>query len=49
MKILDLRSATSGNTAADLPLADNVLLSPGGGIINEKQMYLDHCLKALLA
>ena len=36
MKILDLRSATSGNTAADLPLADNVLLSPGGGIYKLK-------------
>ena len=29
MMILDLRSATSGSAAADLPLADNVLLSPG--------------------
>ena len=34
--ILDLRSATSGSAAADLPLADNVLLSPGGGIYKLK-------------
>ena len=29
--ISDLGSATSGSVTADLPLADNVLLSPGGG------------------
>ena len=29
-------SATSGSAAADLPLADNVLLSPGGGIYKLK-------------
>ena len=34
--ISDLRSATSGSAAADLPLADNVLLSPGGGIYKLK-------------
>ena len=28
MMISDLRSTTSGSAAADLPLADNVLLSP---------------------
>ena len=33
--ILDLWSATS-ESAADLPLADNVLLSPGGGIYKLK-------------
>ena len=36
MMILDLRSATSGSAAADLPLADYVLLSPGGGIYKLK-------------
>ena len=36
MMISDLRSATSGNAAADLPLADNVLLSPGGSIYKLK-------------
>ena len=36
MMISDLRSATSGSAAADLPLADNVLLSPGGGIYKLK-------------
>ena len=30
MMISNLQSATSGSAAADLPLADNVLLSPGG-------------------
>ena len=34
--ILDLQSATSESAAADLPLADNVLLSPGGGIYKLK-------------
>ena len=34
--ISDLRSATSGSAAADLPLADNVILSPGGGIYKLK-------------
>ena len=34
--ISDLWSATSGSAAADLPLADNVLLSPGGGIYKLK-------------
>ena len=34
--ISDLRSATSGSAAADLPLADNVLLSPGRGIYKLK-------------
>ena len=34
--ISDLRSATSGCAAADLPLAENVLLSPGGGIYKLK-------------
>ena len=34
--ISDLRSATSGSAAADLSLADNVLLSPGGGIYKLK-------------
>ena len=36
MMISDLRSATSGSAAADLPLADNVLLSPGGSIYKLK-------------
>ena len=36
MMILDLRSATSGRATADFPLADNVLLSPGGGIYKLK-------------
>ena len=36
MMILDLRSATAGRAAAELPLADNVLLSPGGGIYKLK-------------
>ena len=36
MMISDLRPATSGSAAADLPLADNVLLSPGGGIYKLK-------------
>jgi len=36
MMISDLQSATSGSAAADLPLADNVLLSPGGGIYKLK-------------
>lgn len=36
MMISVLRSATSGSAAADLPLADNVLLSPGGGIYKLK-------------
>ena len=36
MIISDLRSATSGSAAADLPLAENVLLSPGGGIYKLK-------------
>ena len=36
MMISDLRSATSGSAAADLPLAENVLLSPGGGIYKLK-------------
>ena len=34
--ISDLGSATSGSVTADLPLADNVLLSPGGGIYKLK-------------
>ena len=34
--ISDLRSATSGTAAADLPLADSVLLSPGRGIYKLK-------------
>ena len=34
--ISDLWSATSGSAAADLPIADNVLLSPGGGIYKLK-------------
>ena len=34
--ISDLQSATSGSAAADLPLAENVLLSPGGGIYKLK-------------
>ena len=34
--ISDLRSASSGSAAADLPLAENVLLSPGGGIYKLK-------------
>ena len=36
MMISDLQSATSGSAAADLPLAENVLLSPGGGIYKLK-------------
>ena len=36
MMISDFRSATSGSAAADLPLADNVLLSPGGGVYKLK-------------
>ena len=36
MMISDLRSATSGSAAADLPLAENVLLSPGGSIYKLK-------------
>ena len=36
MMISDLRSAGSGSAAADLPLAENVLLSPGGGIYKLK-------------
>ena len=36
MMISDLRSATSGSAAADLPLANNVLLSPGEGIYKLK-------------
>ena len=36
MMISDLRSAISGSAAADLPLAENVLLSPGGGIYKLK-------------
>ena len=36
MMISDLWSATSGSAAADLPLAENVLLSPGGGIYKLK-------------
>ena len=36
MIISDLRSATSGSAAADLPLAENVLLSPGGSIYKLK-------------
>ena len=36
MMISDLWSATSGSAAANLPLADNVLLSPGGGIYKLK-------------
>ena len=36
MMISDLQSAISGSAAADLPLADNVLLSPGGGIYKLK-------------
>ena len=34
--ISDLWSATSGSATADLPLADNVLLSPGGSIYKLK-------------
>ena len=34
--ISDLRSATSGSAAADLPLPENVLLSPGGNIYKLK-------------
>lgn len=34
--ISDLWSATSGSATADLPLAENVLLSPGGGIYKLK-------------
>ena len=34
--ISDLQSATSGSAAADLSLAKNVLLSPGGGIYKLK-------------
>ena len=36
MMISDLQSATSGSAAADLSLAKNVLLSPGGGIYKLK-------------
>ena len=36
MMISDLRSTTSGSAAADLPLAENVLLSPRGGIYKLK-------------
>ena len=36
MMISNLQSATSGSAAADLPLADNVLFSPGGGIYKLK-------------
>ena len=36
MVISDLQSAISGSAAADLPLADNVLLSPGEGIYKLK-------------
>ena len=36
MMISDLGSATSGSATADLPLAENVLLSPGGGIYKLK-------------
>ena len=36
MMISDLRSATSGSAAADLPLADNGLLSPGTSIYKLK-------------
>ena len=36
MMISDLWSATSGSATADLPLADYVLLSPGGGIYKLK-------------
>ena len=36
MMISDLWSATSGSATADLPLAENVLLSPGGGIYKLK-------------
>ena len=32
MMISDLKAATLGSAAADLPLAENVILSPGGGI-----------------
>ena len=32
MMISDLKAATLGSAAADLPLAENVLLSPGGGV-----------------
>ena len=32
MMISDLKAATLGGAAADLPLAENVLLSPGGGV-----------------
>ena len=37
MMISDLRSATSGSAADDLPLAENVLLLPGGGIYKLKK------------
>ena len=36
MMISDLRSATSESAATDLPLAENVLLSPGRGIYKLK-------------
>ena len=36
MMISDLLSATSENAATDLPLAGNVLLSPGRGIYKLK-------------
>ena len=36
MMISDLRSAASGSATTDLPLADNVLSSPGGGIYKLK-------------
>ena len=36
MMISDSQSATSGSATADLPLAENVLLSPGGGIYKLK-------------
>ena len=36
MMISGFRSATSGSATADLPLAENVLLSPGGGIYKLK-------------
>ena len=32
MMISDLKAATLGSAAADLPLAENVILSPGGGV-----------------
>ena len=36
MMISDLWSATSGSATADLSVAENVLLSPGGGIYKLK-------------